>query len=591
MFKKRFLRNFSIFGVAAITSVTLASCSTSSALNFESSVQLVVSNSNSTLADQSFSESSYDGIRDFFKSVNANFELPEAKSRLIKDKNGLWKKPGDSLESRINTYKQVFNNNSDVVVATGFNQEEALAKIASTLPENQIFKNDFANNAFIFVDGGMSKGENTDPYNISSINYRADDGSFLAGISISVFLNKHQEYFKKDGKLSVSSFVGLAFPSTLNFFNGFRFGVHYWNKVLKPLIKYVDTDKKIETMPIHFVSGSDKGDNDLSGFISGSFAANETKATTLTKNMRNNGANVIFPIAGPQTALVVNEIKSNSTENNTKSIVLGVDTAQEDNESFKASLPNGEKIGSGNILQFSSIKNLRSSVKGVLKAIYNNGNGKNANDQDGYKGLGWNNIGSINNAGVGVSSEGLKYLINPNFMKWSAVSKSTSTTSSTSTQSTSTTVWPEISLSTLLSSSVAKNLDIKDEVISEYSKLLKGELLTGSQENIKKWNTSNSNDSMAKAAFDLINKTSAEDSKSMNGWDEKGKWSIENNEDNQNTYISLALSKYIPAIMNGDKKVKYSTPNSEAEFVGNDSKDHSEFYKKFVESSIRYKQL
>ena len=552
--KKSFFKASSLLAVSAMLSISLTSCA--SPLSFDSSVQLIVSDNSSTLADQSFSETSYEGIREFFKST-LDKDLPEASSKLIKENNGLWKKPGVDTISRIASYKYAFEDGAKIIVATGFNQQDGLQQITSDSPTYKIFKDSFKENAFIFIDGAMNAGTDkdagsygsfdSDPYNVSSVSYRADDGSFLTGISTAVFLNKYQDYFTKDKKLRASAYVGLGFGSTLNFFNGFRLGIHYWNKILQPLIKTVDGS--IPTLPVEWVGPTKKGENgthNLSDFITGSFSANETRAITLTRGMRENGANAIFPIAGPQTGLTVNDIKSNQSDKYAKSIVIGVDTAQEKTKSLEADLENGKGIGSGKIIQFSSVKNLKGSTAGVLNAIISGKNGKEVKEPiNGYYGLGWNNVGTVTNAGVGVSDDGLKYLINPNWNEWN---NSSST---------------DITLDYLMEKHVAKALDAKDPVISEYNELLSG-----------KFNTSTGTTSGQKTTNDEFNKKSLETIKKTNGLNgpkDDGNWSIVNDTSGQNNFISIRLSDLIWAIKDGNKDVTYSVPSPDATYIAKTS--------------------
>lgn len=554
--RKKILKASSALAAIALVSISVTSCS--SPLNFDSSIQLIVSDNTSTLADQSFSETSYNGIRQYFEE-NKGLNLPAASSKEIKENNGIWKRPGIDTISRIASYKYAFEDGAKIVVATGFNQQDGLQQITSRKPDLKQFKNSFKDNAFIFVDGTMNAGTganagfygnyDSDPYNVSSISYRADDGSFLTGVSTAVFLNKYQDYFKKNGKLGVSSFVGLAFGSTLNFFNGFRLGIHYWNMILQPLIKTVDGKKT--TLPINWVSPV-SGNYDISNFTSGSFSANETKAITLTDGMQRNGAAAIFPIAGPQTALVTTRVTTNTSSDFSKTIVVGVDTAQENTKSLERDLPGGANIGTGKVIQFSSVKNLKDSTAGVLNAITKGHNGKNANILDGYYGLGWNNVGTVTNAGVGVSDAGLKYLINPNWNEWKAKDSSMTL--------------ENITLEYLLENHAAKQLSTTDPVIVQYNNLLtdKFNTLTGMTTSTNgtkvgtnyEWNTK---------ALKIVN--DANKFNNLNGPANDGKWRIFNNQNSLNTFIGIKLSDLLPAITTNGQQVSYPVPPPDAQYI------------------------
>lgn len=572
---KKFLKVGSLLAVSSAITVSITSCG--SPLSFESSVQLIVSDNSSTLADQSFSESSFDGIRDFMASKSQD-TVPAASSKSIKENNGLWKRPGYDTISRIASYKYAFEDGAKVIVATGYNQQDGLQQITSRTAENKQFKDSFANGAFVFVDGAMtadadSGAYNSDPYNVSSVSYRADDGSFLAGISTAVFLNLHQDYFLKNGKLGVSAFVGLALPSTLNFFSGFRLGIHYWNTIMQPLIPKVDATHN--TLPVSWISPDGSNNPNINNFVSGSFNANETAASALTGNMIAQGASAIFPIAGPQTALVVNKIASDGS----RAIVLGVDTAQEDTDSLKVNLPTGgSNVGTGRIIQFSSVKNLKDSTNYILNAItdssgkYNgkqadtsNGNGTSSggtsNTEVGYKGyfgLGWNNVGTLTNAGVGVSNAGLQYLLNPNWTQWKKNGSSTITDSDLS----------NLQLSELLQNdgNVAKVLSSSDPVIQQYSALLNGTFntKTGTLSNNGSSSQNSTTTSSLTQAQSKID-TKAKETNAKNGPLDDGKWVINNNSGSVNNFINIALSSLVPAISGAAGQ--YPVPSATAQYV------------------------
>ncbi|MCF0218008.1 MAG: BMP family protein [Malacoplasma sp.] len=561
MFNKKW--NISKFGsIVIIAGFATAFATSCSPLTYQSPVQLIVSDNTSTLADQSFSQSSYDGMTQFVKDVQG-VTLPDSKS--VRENSGLWKRPGEDDESRRTAYKYAVLNGSNLIVATGYNQQNALQQITSTLPQYADWKNFFDNHdvGFIFVDGAMTGSADgtidtsvnsfaSIPNNVSSISYRADDGSFLAGIATCVYLNLYKNDFMKGVSqtgLGVSGFVGLALPSTLSYLSGFRLGVHYWNQILQPLIK--------DTVPIHWVnpnSGRDTGGN-INDFVSTSFNANEPKATILTKDMRQNGANAVFPIAGPQTSLVVSEISSDSAgegENLARAIAIGVDSAQEEISSLatKFDWNPGQSIGYNNqILPFSSIKNLTSSVAGVLEAVVDNQNNKDSAGIDGWKGLGWNNVGTIANGSVGISDAGLQYVIDPFF--W-VDSTTAITTDALKTWSNTKYTYGNVSLQDLISNDRAKALSPDDNVIKRY-----GELLTVGDNAIVTPQSISNNGS-------TITLQTQEDSASLNGPLGDGKWGIYNNANGVNNFLTLNLSKFLPGITGGEYPV--ASPN--AEWVG-----------------------
>lgn len=403
---------FGAFSVASVIGATVASCGVG--VQWKSSIQLVVSDNSSTLADQSFSENTYDGIRNFYindMKIPAS-AVPEANSPDINENNGIWKRPGNDDTSRIQAYINAKNDGSNIVVATGFNQNTALQEISNPTNPNH---GELAQTGFVFVDGAIDTTNGSDPTNIASVSFRADEGSFLAGIATAVYLNLNQNYFTpiKDEagnpvSIGVSSFVGLALPSTISYLNGWRLGLLYWNQYLVKHLNLSTDDDKV--LPISWVTSDGKNDAanglDINSYVSGSFNANEPNATTLTSQMISNKASFIFPIAGPQTQLVVNQISQMSAH----TAVLGVDTAQENVKNLQVPLKDAPPATStfiNNSIPFSSLKKLDYATENILNAIHTGA------VSNGYNGFGWNNIADLSNGGVGISDQGLSFLIDP----------------------------------------------------------------------------------------------------------------------------------------------------------------------------------
>ncbi|QZX49028.1 BMP family ABC transporter substrate-binding protein [Mycoplasma sp. E35C] len=384
---KKITKSIGLAGALSIVSATLASCGSS--LAFQSSVQLVVSDAGSTLADQSFSESTFNGIRKFFS--DKGYSVPEASDNSISENNGLWKRPGKSDQDRINSYRQIMTDGSQVAVATGFNQDNAL----NTILKDEILYNEFKNFGFIFVDGLIESAENGT--NISSVTFETESAAFLTGIASGVLLNKHKDWYhtvKVDEKdtFGISGYVGLALPSTTNFLNGFRLGAIFFNEYIQPRIKDA---KKLSWI---VSDDSNKGSRDtLVPDVSGSFKDTEQRARTITDTLIDNGASLIYPVAGPQTSLTQASILAKKDKHVQ---IIGVDTAQEDLSSTERL----EGAPGNKTIAFSTVKALDTAVYSVLKAI------ETGKEFNGFYGYGWNNWATLSNGGVSLSNPGLEYL-------------------------------------------------------------------------------------------------------------------------------------------------------------------------------------
>lgn len=574
--RKALMKTSAVLSVTGFSAVFISSCSV---LTYDSSVQLIVSDQSSQLADQSFSESTYDGIKEFMKdAIGAN--LPDAK--YVRENSGLWKRPGEDDDSRRTAYKYAVTNGSKLIVASGYNQQTALQQVTSNDEKYAKWKDFFKDTGFVFVDGSMDKGGkyNSDPNNVSSVSFRADDGSFLAGISTAVFLNYYINQFKtgpSSNSLGVSSFIGLPLASTLSYMNGFRLGIHYWNTVLQPLIPTVDGTTKTEK--IKWINPDDPNNTNtsswnMSSFTTGGFSVTEQKATTLSINMRKGGANAIFPIAGPQTSLVVSEIASDSAKDLktlSRTIAIGVDVAQENTDSLKTKLDwvGNDTVGNNQILQFSSVKNLSHATSSMLMSIVNGQNKSdskgwaadkkvvNANTEnksnDTWYGLGWNNVGTLSNGSVGVSDAGLKYLIDPYFWVKDETSQDNTTTSlSLQTWTNSDLTFGSVNLKDLVDNHNGKyhasQLVASDPVISKYANLLSGKVTTPNSV-AKSAPTTLDTESNSISTVNLGESgTSNTTDRGINGPTGNGDWTIKNDSNGNNTTLSVNLSKLLPGI-------------------------------------------
>lgn len=107
-----------------------------------------------------------------------------------------------------------------------------------------------------------------------------------------------------------------------------------------------------------YASGSSASATD---FTNDEFASPSQQAQNLTTAYLNKGADIIFPVAGPQVMDTLKTINSTSGKSDTR--VFGVDGDQ-----FKA-LQGNNTINSSNIIG-SALKDLNGAAKEALKAFY-----------------------------------------------------------------------------------------------------------------------------------------------------------------------------------------------------------------------------
>lgn len=437
--KKLMLKSSILITASVLPIATLTSCSIQ---YYDYFAEVVVSDNTSVLADNSFSQSTYEGYKQFMaeetytipkkngtngggsggsnngtKTYNKKekygvYNLPDADK--VSQSTGLWRRPGATVAERVSTFKGSFVSGKNVMIVPGFNHEKSLKQIA--------LDSDFRDKGFIWMDGVLPEYKNGESYsNVSSFSFRAEQSAFLTGIAACVFLNINKEVFN-DGGLKVGGFVGLPLVSTLDFLAGFQAGVFAFNASLKNGMNSGKTTNMNDANAnpsnsnkswekVEFVN---LGSN-ISNWATGSFGVGD--GMQLSRNLVTQGADMIMAIAGPQTLDLISVVETY----NRPVAVLGVDSAQENqniNKPFttlrgkKLKDASGKEISDPKFIQFSAIKKLDSATKQVLEAIFNNEDPNNA----GYKGtsfvkgFGYQNIGSIDNNTVGVSDAGLPYV-------------------------------------------------------------------------------------------------------------------------------------------------------------------------------------
>lgn len=348
--------------------------------------EIVVSDNTSVLADKSFSETTFNGYRDFLNSRNEK-EL----DRPVEDFRegfGLWRRPGTNNQEKETTFKGIFENGKDIIIAPGFNSQAAI--------ESVIKDSTYSDKGFLLLDADLEKASN-----VSTVIFRMEQAAFQCGVAASEFLSLNESIFGKDGSLKIGGFVGIPIPSTLDFLIGFQKGMVAWNEH-NPL------KTKVEWTTLG---------NNIDSYKSGSFGIGDGRQKS--KELLDKGADVILPIAGPQTLDTIAEIRLQ----NRPVIIVAADSAQEDNVGIQQPIPglgsnviknaDGTNSTNNNIIQFSAVKKLDVAVQGTLTAI-SNLDGSNIATFDGsqYGGFGYSNtiaLGEKGESAVGISQAGKAY--------------------------------------------------------------------------------------------------------------------------------------------------------------------------------------
>nr|WP_020392506.1 BMP family ABC transporter substrate-binding protein [Kribbella catacumbae] len=191
--------------------------------------------------DKSFNQTSYEGFQAAVKAKGLTEQKVESKSDNDYPTN----------------MTAMINAKCKVIIAVGFKLEDATDKAAAANPEVK----------FAIVDSAPPK-----PIaNVKPLGFNTAQSSFQAGYLAAAM--------SKSGK--VGTFGGIKIPPVTIFMDGFAEGVRYYNKQKSKNVQVLGWD-----------------DAKQAGLFTGSFE-DKAKGQNTGQNLITQGADIIFPVAGP----------------------------------------------------------------------------------------------------------------------------------------------------------------------------------------------------------------------------------------------------------------------------------------------------
>jgi basic membrane protein A len=243
-------RQFRLAAIGAAAALTLAACG--SAPSDSESASPGASGSSDFLAcmvsdaggidDRSFNASAYKGVQDAVAEFGIEEKFLESKSQT-------------DYAPNINS---LVSDDCGIIITVGFLMEDATKEAATQNPEEK----------FAIVDAA------SDPEidNMKGLLFNTAQSSFMAGYLAAGM--------SESGK--VATFGGLAIPSVTAFMDGYWEGVQYYNE---------QNGANVEVL------GWDQNKPDAGSFAGG--FDDQAKGQQLAKNFIQQGADIIFPVAGP----------------------------------------------------------------------------------------------------------------------------------------------------------------------------------------------------------------------------------------------------------------------------------------------------
>jgi basic membrane protein A len=216
------------------------------------------------LNDQSFNQTAFEGV----KAAKAQYGWD-------------WLASESQTSADYATYLQRYVSGAqcDLIVAVGFNMSTATSATADTAPKQK----------FQILDGVIDPPRP----NVWAQLYATDQGAFLAGY-VAAGTSK---------QATVATFGGIQIPSVTSYMNGFALGVAYYNAQNGKAVQLLGWDVKSQT-----------------GRFTGDFVDKQA-GRTLAQDFLSQGADVIFPVAGPVGLGVGDAIMAHGN-----AYLIGVDT-------------------------------------------------------------------------------------------------------------------------------------------------------------------------------------------------------------------------------------------------------------------------
>ncbi|WP_338972473.1 BMP family ABC transporter substrate-binding protein [Spiroplasma endosymbiont of Panorpa germanica] len=259
--------------------------------------------------DRSFNESAYNGSNKFLK------EQLKVEDSVIAHLT-----PNSTSEIQKN-YATARKNGAQALVLPGFAHQEHIEEASKVM-------GDSSTGSVIFLDGTSAGNEN-----VIGIQFKSEMSGFYSGVAS--ILYKISTSKDEITNVKLSAFGGLHNATGVtNFISGYMASIDFVNQLKKDspetltsLIKILNKDKSEANFGkaerIASQNSAPTSDTDKNWF-SGSFAVGGGKPTAETQVEQ--GADIIFPVAGPQTEDTLNTIKSKKKAGEV--FVVGVDTDQ-----------------------------------------------------------------------------------------------------------------------------------------------------------------------------------------------------------------------------------------------------------------------
>ncbi|WP_342276585.1 BMP family ABC transporter substrate-binding protein [Spiroplasma endosymbiont of Nebria brevicollis] len=306
--------SLSALALSAMSILPIVACQNQ--FNDPSVYRITVVTDGHTITDHSFNESSYNGAMQFKKEFyvwsHTIYVDPFYKDKRVEVS---WDNPQlTTLDNLMTSYNKAVFINSKVVIASGFLHHDALVKSQNGVLKHQT--------KFVFVDGDTPNSEVPKANKqLAGLLYKSEQSGFLAGLAGAIWLAANHESYGND--LKMSTYGGADISAVTNYMYGYYWAIKLFNDKTNPLktklldwVKILNPQFSLSTLPnIDFVTSGNQ--------FSGNFTQGSDSSRGINDSLVRQGADIIFPVAGPQTEDTLAALKSGNGK------IIGVDTDQQ----------------------------------------------------------------------------------------------------------------------------------------------------------------------------------------------------------------------------------------------------------------------
>jgi basic membrane protein A and related proteins len=328
---RKFILPLATITVTVASSTGTVSCVKAGYSPGEIGERMMLITDSGRVTDKSFNQSSYDaitlysnrpaGVNEKTGQEYGGFDFQNR--GLDAGRNYIEPLTSDAF-SFISAYKIAAVKGTDILVLPGFMHGTTVDKASEIIG---------ADKTIIFADSDLGTAPN-----IINLVYNSQLAGFAAGFDSAIWATTKGSNGKMQGatrghdRISFATYGGNSSKLAVdNYMWGFMVSINYFNQRVNAAENEItDPDKKteMENRHIYFANAGPRGEiteargisGDNTHYFTNSFAPGDANKTGMNSLLWDqNGADLIFPIAGPQT---------NDTLSSTGAYVIGVDTDQ-----------------------------------------------------------------------------------------------------------------------------------------------------------------------------------------------------------------------------------------------------------------------